>query len=170
MKLKIRIGMHTLPRGSQLAGAAGSSGSPPGARWWPGGPGGGWEGEPGGRGLCLQVADPLCCTAETDSILNQLHSNKKEEKSLAPFFSWHETLALVFIMIRVNKISLCEKQQRKSLWSALRNWSAFVKTKVTLLSHVAESYLNVEDRNGMEDLQITKGAKWRLQTTWVLRM
>ena len=27
---------------------------------------GGWEGEPGGRGLCLQVADPLCCTAETD--------------------------------------------------------------------------------------------------------
>ena len=102
MKLEIRIGVHTPPCGSQTAHGSCCVTTP----WSLGG----WQRDSGGRVLCLQVAAPLLYSWNWHSILNQLYSNKKkEEKSPAPSFSWHETLALVSLIIRVNKISSCEK-------------------------------------------------------------
>ena len=45
---------------------------------------GGMVGEVGGgsrgRGVCIHTTDPLCCTAETHNIVNQLSSNLKKER------------------------------------------------------------------------------------------
>lgn len=37
----------------------------------------GWEGGPGNSRICRHIADPCCCAAETNNIVQQACSNKK---------------------------------------------------------------------------------------------
>ena len=60
-----------------------------------------WEGNPKKKEYMYMLADSLCCTVETNSVVKPLYSNKNEKKMQGVLFFFKRTMTWLIVPIRL---------------------------------------------------------------------